>query len=445
MGYTKDLWTRPDGNGGREHNTRWGRGKRWLACWTDPHGKEDTKAFRTKAAADSHWKTMEAAKERGEYHDPDAGKVLFGDFGKKWLDSRIVDPSSMIRYETAYRLHVAPAFGDFQIQAVKPSRIQGWIKDLSERFGPSTVITAFLVLQGILDLAVGDEAIRKSPAKSPVVQVPVQQQSDITVWSDETVSELIDAHPDELRAIRELAASLGMREGELYALAEEDIDLDDAKVLRVRRQVKKIGRVYVFALPKNDRERIIPLSDWDRQVLRRHIMNYPPRSYTLPWEKPDGKPHTVRLLFRWASDDEHVKARSYSETVWKPALVQSGIIPAPEKDKRGRARYVTTRKEGIHQLRHYFASVMLAGGVSIKDLAEYLGHGDPAFTLRVYAHLLLSSHDRARLVINERFSRMRAYPGSWTRSGNATGNRDSGDGTETEQPSDVTPSGAGGP
>ena len=53
-----------------------------------------------------------------------------------------------------------------------------------------------------------------------------------------------------------------------------------------------------------------------------------------------------------------------------------------------RRRYVTTRKEGIHQLRHYYASVMLAGGVSIKELAEYLGHSDPAFTLRVYAHML---------------------------------------------------------
>ena len=41
---------------------------------------------------------------------------------------------------------------------------------------------------------------------------------------------------------------------------------------------------------------------------------------------------------------------------------------------------------------------MLAGGVSIKELAEYLGHKDPAFTLRVYAHMLPSSYDRARAV-----------------------------------------------
>jgi putative nucleotidyltransferase with HDIG domain len=146
---------------------------------------------------------------------------------------------------------------------------------------------------------------------------------------------------------------------------------------------------------------------------------YPPRPYSLPWERPEGRPHTCRLLFRWASDDQHVKARSYSEIVWKPAAIKAGIIPEPEKDARGRARYVTTRKEGIHQLRHYYASVMLAGGVSIKKLAEYLGHADPAFTLRVYAHLLPSSHARARQVIDERFTQMTA--------------RKNADGAETEQ------------
>jgi integrase len=55
---------------------------------------------------------------------------------------------------------------------------------------------------------------------------------------------------------------------------------------------------------------------------------------------------------------------------------------------------------------------MLAGGVSVKELAEYLGHADPAVTLRVYAHLLPSSHDRARTVINDRFGHLVGDPGS---------------------------------
>jgi integrase len=110
---------------------------------------------------------------------------------------------------------------------------------------------------------------------------------------------VIAAHPDQLRAIPELAASCGMGEGELFGLALEDFDQEE-RIVRVRRQVKKIGCAFVFALPKNDRERIIPLSDWDVEVIRWHISRYPPRPYCLPWEKPDGKRHTCNLLFRKA-------------------------------------------------------------------------------------------------------------------------------------------------
>jgi integrase len=42
-------------------------------------------------------------------------------------------------------------------------------------------------------------------------------------------------------------------------------------------------------------------------------------------------------------------------------------------------------------------------GVSIRALAEYLGHADPAFTLRVYTHLMQASHLRARLAIDRAF------------------------------------------
>lgn len=103
-----------------------------------------------------------------------------------------------------------------------------------------------------------------------------------------------------------------------------------------------------------------------------------------------------------------VRYRSYSEQAWKPALASASIIAGPMADERGRPRYQTTRKEGPHQLRHYYASVLLHGGVSIKELAEYLGHHDPAFKLRVYSHLVSGSHERARQVFDSRLFRPRA-------------------------------------
>lgn len=45
-----------------------------------------------------------------------------------------------------------------------------------------------------------------------------------------------------------------LRQGELFGLATQDIDFAEM-VIYVRRQVKKLGRDFVFALPKNDTER----------------------------------------------------------------------------------------------------------------------------------------------------------------------------------------------
>jgi integrase len=59
-----------------------------------------------------------------------------------------------------------------------------------------------------------------------------------------------------------------------------------------------------------------------------------------------------------------------------------------------------TRENGMHALRHFNASVLLDAGESIRALAEYLGHADPGFTLRVYTHPMPSSEDRARVAID---------------------------------------------
>jgi integrase len=74
------------------------------------------------------------------------------------------------------------------------------------------------------------------------------------------------------------AASCGMREGELFGIALEDFDFNE-KVVRVRRQIrrqiKNLHGGYVLALPKSDRERIIPLSDWTVTATQQHIDRYP--------------------------------------------------------------------------------------------------------------------------------------------------------------------------
>lgn len=59
----------------------------------------------------------------------------------------------------------------------------------------------------------------------------------------------------------------------------------------------------------------------------------------------------------------------------------------------------------MHALRHFYASVLIDAGESVRAVADYLGHADPGFTLRVYAHLFPSSEDRARQAVDRLLGR----------------------------------------
>lgn len=406
MAFVKDLWFSnvkdPEtGESRREKTDRHGKGKRWLAAWVDPEGREKSRAFEKKVDAEKHADAMSVDTARGDYIDPKAGLTKFSELGQRWLDSRVVDPSSMIRYESSYRLHVLPEFGNKALKLITPSLVQAWIGQMAQSFSPSSIMTAFHVLQGVMELAVADESIKKNPTKSRVVQVPKSTGKEVQAWADEQVRLLIEAHPEMYRAIPAIGAACGLRQSELFGLALEDIDFAE-QVLRVRRQVKKLRGGFVFAAPKNDRERVVPLPTWAAKDVRAHAKTYRPGPYTLPWEKLDGKLRSHNLLFLW-SDDKALRANTFNDFVWKPALVKAAVIPEPPAQKvRGHVQYATDRGHGMHALRHYYASVLLADGVSIKELAEYLGHADPGFTLRVYAHMLPGSHDRAIKAIDRR-------------------------------------------
>jgi hypothetical protein len=148
-----------------------------------------------------------------------------------------------------------------------------------------------------------------------------------------------------------------MREGELFGVALEDFDflrrLSESGVRSRNSETSMCSPCQRTIVNESSRS-----PTGFVQAVKQHVEKYPPRPYTLPWEKPSGKVHTCNILFRWYSDDQHVKSRSYSETTWKPALAKAGVIPEPVRDLRCQwpSRYATTRREGIHQLRHYYAS-----------------------------------------------------------------------------------------
>jgi integrase len=209
------------------------------------------------------------------------------------------------------------------VKSIRPSEIAVWLTELTAGFGPSTARSAFLVLFGCFELAVADEILKPNPAKSKVVKRPGIGDPEIVVWPEATVDSIVEAHPDRFLLIPIIGAGTGLRQGEIFALSPEDFDFDE-QVIRVRRQVKKLGRDFIYSLPKNDRERVVPMSHHVAELVRDHIERFGATDVALPWERLDGEPKAVELQFTW-SDGKPIQARNYDETIWKPALATAGV------------------------------------------------------------------------------------------------------------------------
>jgi integrase len=137
---------------------------------------------------------------------------------------------------------------------------------------------------------------------------------------------------------------------------------------------------------KGGNDRQAPLPDAVGLLLSAHIAEHPPAGIALPWRALDGKPATVKLLFT-TMEGRAITQTPFTQKHWHPALHRAGLA--------------VKRQNGFHALRHYFASALPYDGVDIRALAVYLGHHDPAFTLRVYAHLVPDAADRMRAVIDK--------------------------------------------
>ncbi|MEV1288125.1 site-specific integrase [Micromonospora sp. NPDC049679] len=171
--------------------------------------------------------------------------------------------------------------------------------------------------------------------------------------------------PERYRVAVDLVAGCGLRQGEIFGASPADLD-ETRPVLHVTRQIKLVRGQLIFAPPKGGKSREVPLPRSVADRLKRHAVDYPPVAVTLPWASLTGEPRTVELYLSTPAGLALTRSM-FNSGVWKPAIRATG---APDD-----------RHNGMHVLRHTYASVLLDAGESIKALSAYLGHADPGFTL----------------------------------------------------------------
>ncbi|MFJ3270134.1 tyrosine-type recombinase/integrase [Streptomyces sp. NPDC086776] len=403
-GHIQDRWYKTESNHAgktaRVKTERYGTGMRYRARYIALDGTERSRSFPDKQKRLAEvWLTQIAADmNRGQYVDPSAGKVTFQQFATQWLASQTTDPVTITAMELRFRLHAFPHIGARSLSAFQPGHIRTWARALKDSgIAASYQRVIFANVSAVFAAAVDDGIIARNPCRAGSVKAPKLDARKLKPWTHDRVLAVRAALPQQYSTTVNVGAGCGLRQGEIFGLAVEELDFLGG-VVHVVRQVKLVGPHLVFAPPKGGKLRDVPLADSVSYALAEHITRRPPVEVTLPWKTPDGPPVTATLLF-YSRERKALNRNYFNMYLWKPAPVAAGVIPEREPG----ARFTKSREHGMHALRHYYASMLLDAGENIKALAEYLGHSDPGFTLRTYTHLMPNSQDRARKAIDSAF------------------------------------------
>lgn len=370
-----------------------GTGKRYCVRWRDQSRRDRRKSFSKKTDADRFALKIRTDLERGHYIDPDASKQSLRAVAEQWLKGAEHRPMTVEGAERQFRLHVYPYLGDRAVGSLKRGDIEAWLKDRRKVLAESSAGIVYGRLKAVLTYAVHNDMIPKNPCAG--IKAPSARRREMHPLSPEVIAALVAAAPPRYRAMVLLAAGSGLRYGELVGLERDHIDLEKGEV-HVRQQAVRLtsGDPYIGP-PKTDHSyRTVPLAKSVQEAMREHVRRFPPVAVELLDLTDPRRPHkrTADLVFANGKDralNGGGWSRVWASTVKRAneALAATGSAVPPGTS--------------LHDLRHTYASLLIAHRESVKTVQRRLGHAKPSVTLDVYVHLFEEVEDTTRAAVQD--------------------------------------------
>lgn len=346
------------------------RGNRWEVRYRDPEGKQRHRMFDRKLDAERFAVTTTADVLRGSYVDPAAGRCTFGEYAEGWQSAQVHRATTAAQVTSHMKNHILPTFGPRQLAAVRPSDVQAWVRGRADVLAPATVEVVYRYVAAVFAAAVEDRLIAISPCKG--VKLPKVEAERVVPMSPEAVGALVAAMPERYRALVVLAAGTGLRQGEAFGLTTRNVDFLRRSLSVEQQLVLLPGRPPYLAPPKTAASRrTVPLPDVVLEAVAGHLALFP---------AAEGQ----ELVFT-APDGGGIRRNRFSDGVWVPAVARAGLAKGTH----------------FHDLRHFYASLLIRHGESVKVVQARLGHASAGETLDTYSHLWPDSEDRTRLAIDE--------------------------------------------
>jgi integrase len=332
------------------------RGDRYVVVWRH-RGKQRKEFFRTLAEA----REAKGRRQSGERRP--VSRIGFEDYFDGWIESyagrtaRGFSDTSRAEYRRGIETYALPRWGSWRLADVEPADVRELFAD-ARRDGTSTAALRRLraSLSVMFATAVEDGLLRSNPISGVRIPAAVNDDPEDARPKALTRAELrmlLAAIPAERRLLFEFLAHTGMRIGEAVGLTWANLDLGERPRVHVREQFYKGERK---PLKSGSGRRDVPLSPGMAAKLIAHRRD------------------------SYRGDRSPVFASASGRELYQANVSRDALKPAAESVGLGRITF--------HTFRHTCASLLFETGRNVKQVADWLGHADPSFTLRTYVHLM---------------------------------------------------------
>ena len=352
-----------------------------VLSYTDAFGKRRTKWVNTGLPVRGNKKKAEAflMEERKKFQtaEPVTGGVLFADYFadyiEQWLE--VAKPTiAVATYASSCSMVkrvIAPYFRERRItlQGLTPKDIQDFYLEKLKTVSASSVIHYHANIHRALKHAVKLDLIPTNPADK--VDRPKKDRFIGNFYDAEEVNKLFEVSKGtKLEFPILFGAFYGLRRSEALGLKWDAIDFENDSIT-IRHTVTSVtldGKVQLVAA--------------DTTKTKSSLRTLP----LVPFVK-----ERLLVLKKEQENNRRLCGRSYHKQL-------AGYVCINEMGNLIKPHYVTEqfpklldanglRRIRFHDLRHSYASLMLANGVPMKQIQDWLGHSDFSTTANIYAHL----------------------------------------------------------
>lgn len=304
----------------------------------------------------------------------------FGDWMEHWYETHsrpAARPGTRRIYEGYLRLYINPGLGHIPLNRLTAKDMQQffvWLKtegradqsDGKTGLTDSQLRNIHSLCWRALEKAVSGNLIPQNPASG--CKLPSARKGEMNLLSRESMQKLlIQAKEEKYYELFLLEFATGLRLGELTALQWEDLNLTTGE-LRISKQAVVIGSELVITEPKT------------KAAVRTLLL--PPKVLEVFRE------YRKRNVSRWLFPS--------------PKKENSPLLPSVVRQRLHRLLdHAGCERVRFHDLRHTCASLLLANGVPMEQVKEWLGHSEISTTVDIYGHLQYATKKQSAAAIEQ--------------------------------------------